>query len=143
MRWYWFTLLIPICFIVLIATERPKIGSYQAVELEHDKITQSFFVFVDGQDINVFGFDKADTMDMYSGMTVYCLKSSQERWTKNWEYHFSPIDVNPNEWIKEIYPNANEGRGQVIFIFILVFLIMVMLFSFIPEKIRIIHADSD
>ena len=59
---------------------------------------------------------------MYSGMTVYCLKSSQERWTKNWEYHFSPIDVNPNEWIKEIYPNANEGRGQMIFILILVFL---------------------
>ena len=97
MKWLWFSLLIPIGLIVIVAFEKPKIGSYQAVELEYDKALNSYFATINGQEIDVVSFDRADTTEMCAGMPIYCLQVSQSRWVRIWEYHFSPIDVNPNE----------------------------------------------
>jgi len=143
MKWNWLFLLFPVVLIVLVVTDVPVVGSYQKVELQYDEGANRYFAVVGGQEVDVLAFDRADTTKMQAGMPVYCLQASRDSWIKIWEYYFSPTEVDPEKWVKDIYPEAGAGKGPSIFICVLTFLIILMLLCFQPKKMVVIYADSD
>lgn len=140
-HWYWFMLLIPIGIIVFVALDAPKVISYEEALLEYDKGLNSYFVILDGQETDVPWFE--EEVELEAGMKVYCLTASESNIIKIPKVYISLTDVDPDKWIKEIYPDAGEGKGGVIFIWILAFLIALMVFCLAPKKMMVIHADND
>ena len=140
-HWYWFMLLIPVGIIIFVVIDTPKVISYEEALLEYDKGLNSYFVVLDGQEIDVPWFE--EDVELEAGMKVYCLTASESNIIKIPKVYISLIDVDPDKWIKEIYPDAGEGKGGVIFIWILAFLIALMVFCLAPKKMMVIHADSD